>query len=295
MRNCARNKPYPYLGRLLPMGVLALMTACGSLPDRQFTHHHDSAPAQKVEVASIPNAVPRLEPRSKYGNPDSYVVNNKRYHVLKDSRNYRERGIASWYGTKFHGRKTSTGEPYDMLAMTAAHKTLPLPTYVEVTNLENGRKVIVRVNDRGPFLDNRIIDLSYVAAAKLDIIKTGTGRVEVRAIDPTAYLNRQLEHKTSSPASPPPGAALPGDHFYLQIGAFSERRNAESLRARLERLTPGKIHIKEANRAARPLYQVHIGPFFDRDEADRLSRQLLAMGLGKPRTISYPHDTGVPR
>lgn len=277
-RNC--------LPLLLGVGLLA---ACGSLPDRHGAHHRDSAPSHKVEIARIPNAVPRLEPRSKYGNPESYVVNNKRYFVMKDSRNYRERGIASWYGTKFHGRKTSTGEPYDMLAMTAAHKTLPLPTYVEVTNLDNGRKVIVRVNDRGPFMDNRIIDLSYVAAAKLDLIKHGTGRVEVRAIDPTAHLEKQLDARAST-APAPTQAAPAAEHFYLQIGAFSERRNAESLRARLERLSPGRIHVKEAASAANPLYQVHIGPFYNRHEAARMTRELAAMGLGEPHTITYRND-----
>ncbi len=279
--------------RSCPFFLISLLTACGSLPDRHASHHRDSAPSHEVDVARIPNAVPRLEPRSKYGNPASYVVNNKRYHVMKDSKDYRERGIASWYGTKFHGRKTSTGEPYDMLAMTAAHKTLPLPTYVEVTNLENGRKVIVRVNDRGPFMDNRIIDLSYVAAAKLGIIKNGTGTVEVRAIDPTEYLRDQLKTQASDAPSPSPPSLTAG-HFYLQIGAFSERRNAESLRTRLERLSPGRIHIKEAAARRQALYQVHIGPFFDLQEADRMTRQLLAMGLGKPRTITYRSEPAVP-
>ncbi len=286
MRYRASNHPGRFSTHLIPFLGVALATGCGSLPERHSAHVRDGAPPHKVEIASIPNAVPRLEPRSKYGNPASYVVNNKRYHVMKDSKNYRERGIASWYGAKFHGRKTSTGEPYDMLAMTAAHKTLPLPTYVEVTNLDNGRKVIVRVNDRGPFMDNRIIDLSYVAAAKLGIIENGTGLVEVRAIDPTEYLNRQLASRPVTP-SPPAEHPAAGEHFYLQIGAFSERRNAESLRARLERLSPGKIHIREASATAQPLYQVHIGPFLDREEADRLSQQVLAMGLGEPRTVIY--------
>ena len=125
------------------------------------------------------------EPLSRYGNPESYVVYGKTYHTLSSSKGYKERGAASWYGTKFHGKRTSSGEPYDLYAMTAAHKTLPLPTYVEVTNLKNGRTVIVKVNDRGPFHDDRLIDLSYAAAAKLDILPYGTGEVEVRAIDPT--------------------------------------------------------------------------------------------------------------
>ena len=272
-----------------------LITACGSLPDRTTPTQHDSAPAYAVKLESIPNAVPRLEPRSKYGNPSSYVVYDKRYHVMANSVNYKEQGIASWYGTKFHGRKTSTGEPYNMLAMTAAHKTLPLPTYVEVTNLNNKRKVIVRVNDRGPFLDNRIIDLSYVAAAKLGIAEKGTGVVEVRAIDPVEHLSKQLNDKpvtTQAPQSSKDSTTPQAEknYLYLQIGAISDRSNAETLGARLERLSPGKIHIIQAKAAQQPLYQVHIGPFFSKHEAGKMTEQLLAMGLGEPHTISYQDD-----
>jgi len=133
----------------------------------------------------VPDAIPRLEPRARYGNPPFYDVFGKRYYVLSSSVGYWERGVASWYGPGFHKERTSTGEPYDMYGMTAAHKTLPLPAYVRVTNLQNGRSVVVRVNDRGPFVGNRIIDLSYTAAAKLDMLRNGTAMVEVRAIDPS--------------------------------------------------------------------------------------------------------------
>ncbi len=272
-----------------------LLTACGNLPDHTASYQQDSAPAYSVKLESIPNAVPRLEPRSKYGNPPSYVVDNKRYHVLTESKRYKERGVASWYGTKFHGKKTSTGEPYNMMAMTAAHKTLPLPTYVEVTNLKNGRKIIVRVNDRGPFLDNRIIDLSYVAAAKLEIAEKGTGIVEVRAIDPVEHLSKQLNDKPDTTRAPLLGEAttisnVEKNHLYLQIGAFSDRSNAEILSARLESLSPGKIHIIQRESARQPLYQVHIGPFFSAREAGKMTEQLLAMGLGEPHTITYQDD-----
>ena len=142
--------------------------------------------------------MPKVESKSKYGNPKSYVVFGKRYYVKDSAKGYVEQGIASWYGTKFHGRRTSSGETYDMYAMTAAHKTLPLPTYARVTNLENGRSVMVKVNDRGPFHQNRIIDLSYSAATRLGIVKTGTGRVEVEAIDPRNYV-RQAQQQPSEP------------------------------------------------------------------------------------------------
>jgi rare lipoprotein A len=150
----------------------------------------------------VPDAVPRVEPRSRYGNPPFYVVFGKRYYVLASSVGYVERGVASWYGPGFHEVNTSTGEPYNMYAMTAAHKTLPLPAYVRVTNLQNGRSIVVRVNDRGPFVGNRIIDLSYTAAYKLDMLRNGTAMVEVRAIDPAATDVLTASVAPLSPAAP---------------------------------------------------------------------------------------------
>jgi len=135
-------------------------------------------------IARIPDAVPKVEPLAKSGNPESYVVFGRRYYTKKSAHGHVERGLASWYGRPFHGRKTSSGETYDMYAMSAAHKTLPLPTYARVTNLENGRRVVVRINDRGPFHDGRVIDLSYTAAVKLGMKRQGTAQVEVQAIDP---------------------------------------------------------------------------------------------------------------
>lgn len=139
-----------------------------------------------------PNAVPRQEFKTKNGNPETYEVNGRRYAVLESSEGYVERGVASWYGRKFHGRRASSGERYDMYGMSAAHRSLPLPTYVRVTSLENGRSVVVRVNDRGPFVDTqqRIIDLSYTAALKLGVVGPGTMRVEVRALEPAAIEER---------------------------------------------------------------------------------------------------------
>lgn len=166
----------PVLIALLLLGL----TGCGSSPKR--VADGDGAPSSGIP--DLADAVVREEAPSRYGNPPSYVVFGKRYYTMKSAAGYRERGIASWYGTKFHGRRTSSGERYDMYRMTAAHKSLPLPTYVEVRNLGNGRTVVLRVNDRGPFHDGRVIDLSYAAALKLDIVRTGTGLVEVRALSP---------------------------------------------------------------------------------------------------------------
>jgi len=155
---------------------------------------------------SIPEVIPRIEPRARSGNPPFYDVFGKRYYVLSSSVGYRERGVASWYGPGFHNVRTSIGEPYDMYGMTAAHKTLPLPAYVRVTNLQNGRSVVVRVNDRGPFVGNRIIDLSYSAAAKLDMLRNGTAMVEVRTIDPSAPPPVITASATPAPATAPPAA-----------------------------------------------------------------------------------------
>jgi rare lipoprotein A len=143
-------------------------------------------PRNAPDVYQVPDAVPRDEPRSAFGNPPFYYVAGHRYVVLPSATGYVERGVASWYGTEFHGLRTSTGEPYDMFAMTAAHKTLPLPCYARVTNLSNGRSVVVRINDRGPFVANRIIDLSYSAAARLDMIRNGTAFVQVDVLTPAA-------------------------------------------------------------------------------------------------------------
>jgi rare lipoprotein A len=162
---------------LLLGGLIALLSGCAGSGGKD-------GPGDWSEFTGAPDAVPKVEPKSKYGNPASYVVFGKRYKTKTSSAGHVERGVASWYGKKFHGRKTSSGERYDMYAMTAAHKSLPLPTYAKVTNLENGRTAVVRINDRGPFHGDRVIDLSYTAARKLGVVSKGTAVVEVRAIDP---------------------------------------------------------------------------------------------------------------
>ncbi len=183
-----------------------------------FTSRHETAPppapppATPPPVATpptIPDAVPKVEPLSRYGNPPFYDVYGKRYYVLSSSVAYLERGVASWYGPGFHQVRTSNGETYDMYGMSAAHKTLPLPAYVRVTNLENGRSVVVRVNDRGPFVGNRIIDLSYTAAARLDMLRNGTAMVEVRGIDPRAPLS-ELTTPMTAAATPQSGQPVQG-------------------------------------------------------------------------------------
>lgn len=179
--------------RTLPLAAALLLAACASAPIRPvrpLPAPPPPLPAQPpgspTDLGQVPDAVPRDEPRSALGNPPFYVVAGRRYAVMASANGYIERGVASWYGADFHGLKTSTGEPYDMFAMTAAHKTLPLPCYARVTNLSNGRSVVVRINDRGPFVANRIIDLSYTAAVKLDMIRNGTAFVQVETLSPAA-------------------------------------------------------------------------------------------------------------
>ena len=254
--------------RLLGLVGTLLLSACGSL-DIQ-----DGAPDRHVDASGIADAVPKTEPYSKYGNPRSYQVAGKTYYVLDDHRGYQQRGQASWYGTKFHGRRTSSGEPYDMYAMTAAHKTLPIPSYVEVTNLENGRKAILRVNDRGPFIDGRIIDLSYVAAKKLGVYTSGTARVDVRAID----LRKST---TTQPATSQPAGKTGNDQVYLQVGAFDERANAELMLSRLLSLTNENILINNQQQ----IYRVRIGPLTSEQAARQLASHLSPHGIDRTHIV----------
>ena len=269
--------------RLIATTALILLTAgCSS---SRYSQHHDSAPTGEIDLHHVGNAVPRAEPRSKYGNAASYVVRGKRYYVMQNSRNFVERGVASWYGKKFHGHRTSSGETYDMYKMTAAHKNLPLPTYVEVTNLENNRSIIVRVNDRGPFHDNRIIDLSYAAAKKLGITAQGTGVVEIRAIDPYEYHRNKQTAKNSAPQQVSITSATSTDYrLFLQVGAFVSRTNAEQLRSRL--LTElGSHSINTGYSEEKNIYRVRIGPLTNVEQADQLATRIAQLGFAEPHIV----------
>lgn len=260
---------------LLCLLTLPLLHGCFSGASR---YHQDSAPGFEINTANIPDAVPRFEPKSKQGNPPSYKVYGRRYHVMDSSEGYVKRGVASWYGTKFHGRSTSSGETYNMYAMTAAHRSLPLPTYVRVTHLENGRSVVLRVNDRGPFHNNRLIDLSYSAAKKLGITAKGTGIVEVRAINPRNYrFQKTRRSKTSK--SPKTKYKL-----YLQAGAFVSRNNAEQLKTRLNGLL-ARHEISTGFNNQNKLYRVRIGPLASIDEADQLAEKISQAGVASPYIV----------
>ena len=279
----------------------------------RYRQERDSIPdGPPPDVSKIPEPVPRAEPRSQYGNKSPYSVLGETYRVLPSAQGYVERGIASWYGNKFHGFTTSTFETYDMYSYSAAHKTLPLPSYARVTNLENGRSVIVRINDRGPFVQNRIIDLSYVAAVKLGVWPKGTAMVEVRAIDGGAAPERPFENLTAgteasgcrqsmgaaraahancggmheaaaTAAAAPLPEKRPKPALYLQVGAYGERSNAEHAAAVMRAAHLGDVRVVAADVNGHTVQRVRLGPLADVDAADRLTPKVRALGLGEPR------------
>lgn len=257
--------------------VLAIIVSSGCTINPTIK---DSAPVSiPVDVMAVPDAVPKYEKRTRAGNPTQYKVLGKQYKVLSNSIGYQEKGIASWYGTKFHGRKTANGERYNMYAMTAAHKTLPIPSYVRVTNLNNQRSVVVRINDRGPFHNNRIIDLSYTAAIKLDIQKTGTGFVEVTALEPRASTKSIKKDYQSMPQQK-------NSAFFLQIGAFNQQVNAWQMR---EKLLSGQIidsMIKVAKNQINDLYKVQVGPLYSVYQADKVYKKLDLLGFRNTQLVS---------
>jgi rare lipoprotein A len=250
----------------------------------------DGPPSGSTRIPDLPgDAVPRPEPRSKYGNGPVYEVLGKRYTVMESSEDYQERGVASWYGKKFHGNLTSNREVYDMYAMTAAHKSLPLPTYVRVRNLKNNKSVIVRVNDRGPFLHNRLIDLSYAAAIKLDMVRDGTSLVEVTAINFDEPEGDRPVRRADPPAPTEPAkpiqASAAVNPVFVQIGAFGDRANAERQLAELSRAGIGSAFIDEERTPERALYRVRIGPVASVEQYDTLVTKLERIGIDDPYLI----------
>ena len=280
---------------LLLLALSASLAACGSNRAKDGPPRSGSA-----FIPELPDdAVPRPEPRSRYGNGPVYEVLGKRYTVMQSSDGYKERGVASWYGKKFHNKMTSMQEPYDMHAMTAAHKSLPLPTYVRVRNLRNDRSVIVRVNDRGPFVHNRIIDLSYSAARKLDMIGTGTSIVEVEAIGfdepsgdrPTRQtLPEAPPAVASAPAAVPAVATAPepvsSRKIFVQIGAFGDRENAERRLARLRSAGIGTGFILVDTNSDPALYRVRVGPIKGVLQYDILVEELENLGINDPYLVT---------
>lgn len=278
--------------RLLLVPLALALGACAGYRSIGGYYEDDGPHAQPlVDIDAVADAVPRDEPRTQRGN-DPYTVFGVRYYPINDANGYHERGIASWYGKKFHGRQTSSGEVYDMYAMTAAHRTLPLPSYVRVRNLENGRSVIARVNDRGPFLHNRLIDLSYVAAAKLGIIGRGTGIVEVETVtagEIETQVVRAPKVEIIAPAAADDSRTAPAENppqLFLQVGAFGTWENATNLRVRLERAAFRPIFIQSTSVTSGPaadtpprIYRVRLGPLASVAEADRITERLAQHGV----------------
>lgn len=244
-----------------------------------------------ANLESIPDAVPRAEPLHRYANRP-YTALGKTYTPLQTVGNYKERGIASWYGKKFHGQRTSIGEIYDMYGMTAAHPTLPLPSYARVTNLANGKSVVVRVNDRGPFLHDRIIDLSYAAAYKLGYVNQGSAEVEVESLAPdrSEPLARAVEPvKVETVAATTVMPVMPPDQagkVYLQLGAFKKQQGAESFLAKM-RAELGDLGKDIILLHKRGLNRIHLGPYQNADAARRAADEL-AEKLGFKPFVS-PH------
>ena len=265
--------------------LLVSLAGCGSNRSKDGPPQSGSS-----SIPDLPgDAVPRPEPRSKYGNGPVYEVFGQNYTVLDSSAGYKERGVASWYGNKFHGNLTSNQEVYDMHAMTAAHKSLPLPSYVRVRNLRNNKSVIVRVNDRGPFVDNRIIDLSYSAARKIDMIKDGTSLVEVEAIsfDKPAG-NRIVRQTTAQPARHPPPATEPiiSNQIFVQVGAFGSRENAQRRLGALRSGGIGNSFVVADTSNSQTLYRVRVGPIKGVLQYDLLVEELENLGIKDPYLVT---------
>ncbi len=326
----------PLWTRLVALGVTgALLASCSSTPAPSTTPsksttssgpgdyarpHKDGAPWWDVDVSQIPDAVPMPHYGPYKANP--YTVLGKTYFPISDGHRYSATGTASWYGTKFHGQPTANGEKYDLYGMSAAHKTLPLPTYVKVTNLDNGRTVTLRVNDRGPFYSDRIIDLSFAAAKKLGFAETGTARVKVEGIDPQQWwaaqgrpvpaMMAQPQMAASKPTTsiaqpieqytPPPqqhaAATVPleidakknaspaASGLFLQVGAFANPDAAQLLKDKLSGVVSAPVFISSVVHNQQTLHRVRLGPIDTPDEVVQLEQSVRLANLGQPRRVA---------
>lgn len=306
------SKLYPSFKSLL-IPAIALLQACSGPVHRSSQPSPPVAPevaattgdgppiVDHLDESLVPNAVPKSEPISRYGNPPIYEVFGKQYKTLASSEGYKAEGTASWYGRKFHGHRTSSGEPYDMFAMTAAHRSLPLPTYVKVKNIHNGKEVILKVNDRGPFVHNRLIDVSYAAAKKLGIHESGTGKVVVTAIDPSVWHQQQKNavakaEKAAKPNAKPSTIAKKSQiqeqtQLYIQLGAFTKKLNAQKLAESASHLTHAlknvNVQVYENQLDDKDVYKVRIGPLKNKTEAEKLQKELVALSHDFTATLVY--------
>jgi rare lipoprotein A len=239
-------------------------------PKSRYAVEHDFAPLRPISPEEVVDAIPKPDPILAVGNMSPYVIGGVTYEVLKDYRSYSERGVASWYGAKFTGHETSNGELYDVYQASAAHKSLPIPCFARVTNLENGKSIVVRVNDRGPFHSDRLIDLSYAAAVKLGYMEKGTAPVQVEVIDVVGVEDRR--------------DASYGKYRYLQLGAFGKESTAKTLLAELQNLLSAPVFISPVDTGSTVLYRVRVGPVDDKQHLLALQQRLQQSGYeaGQP-------------
>lgn len=252
-----------------------------SIPDSEPTAGDRSF---SDEVQTEPR--PRVESKSRYGNPPYYEQDGHVYHILDSADGYIDVGVASWYGKKFHGRRTSSGEIYDMYAFTAAHKTLPLPSYARVTNLDTGTSVIVKVNDRGPFVKNRLIDLSYAASKKLGYQKQGTARVEVQVLASPKANGVGATYERGELVIPPIKSQEHTPQMYVQVGAFGDPLRADTLAQRLREYFKQPIKVSPIAVNGQTLSRVRIGPLQSGSDAQRIMQQLNQYNFGSPKLVT---------
>ena len=268
------------------VGLPFFLAACSTLPPSQspplpqdnadvsvserYHVEQDSAPLRPISQDEVFDAIPQADPILRFGNMSPYVIDGVTYNVLEDYRDYREQGTASWYGAKFSGHKTSNGELYDLYQPSAAHKTLPIPSYARVTNLDNGKSIVVRVNDRGPFHSDRIIDLSYAAAVKLGYMEQGTAQVEVEVMEVVGVEDRR--------------DPLYGNYRYLQLGAFGREASAQTLVEALTPLLTAEVFVSAVESDGTLLYRVRVGPVDDKSHLLAVQQQLQDIGYdaGQP-------------
>lgn len=302
--------PYRAMTQVGLMMLVVLLAGCasdggssGSDNAGRYSMSQDRGPQTDVDVSDVVNAVPRYEEPRRAGNKSPYTVWGKKYWVMEHASadGYVETGIASWYGRKFHGHRTSNGEIYDMYKMSAAHKSLPLPSYARVTNLDNGRSVIVRVNDRGPFHEDRLIDLSWAAAKKLDFLGSGTARVEVASItvEPDGSMtlagNPWPEGSTPTPASrkaeAPSGEpeAPSGEALFVQLGSFSRVAPARQLEQAVRQRTGDPVRVRQITTASGEFHRVQVGPFGDPLTAERAMERLASEGFPQAMVLTDSH------
>jgi len=275
--------------------VLLAVVSCSSAPEQtpespnkgRYSISQDRAPTQIVDLSIIPEVIPQPINRTMAGNRSPYTVLGKSYQVLPTEEGYNESGVASWYGEKFHGHKTSNGEVFDMYQVSAAHKSLPIPSFLRVTNLDNNRSIVVRVNDRGPFHGDRVIDLSYAAALKLGYADRGTARVQLESIVASGAFRDRGVSATTSAAGNENLRVSSSSRKYLQVGAFSELSAAQEVSTKVEEITSLPVFIRTVNISkSRTLHRVRVGPISDSGQIQRVSESVVAANLGSPYTVT---------